>query len=64
MVGLVKEEPLGISVGNTNRSLVGSRKAISYHEKYLKNATGIDDRAKEGADYGNLGSAYQSLGNQ
>ena len=35
---------------------------MDYHEKDLKIATEIDDRAGEGRAYGNLGNAYQSLG--
>ena len=37
-------------------------KAIQYHEKRLKIAKEIGDRAGEGGAYGNLGIAYQSLG--
>ena len=37
-------------------------KAIQYHEKHLKIAKEIGDRAGEGGAYGNLGNAYQSLG--
>ena len=37
-------------------------KAIEYHEKLLKIAIEIGDRAGEGAAYGNLGNAYDSLG--
>ncbi|XP_074611125.1 uncharacterized protein LOC141865723 [Acropora palmata] len=37
-------------------------KAIQYHEKHLKIAKEIGDRAGEGRAYGNLGNAYQSLG--
>ena len=37
-------------------------KAIQYHEKHLKIAKEIGDRAGEGRAYGNLGLAYQSLG--
>ena len=37
-------------------------KAIKYHEKDLKIAKEIGDRAGEGGAYGNIGNAYQSLG--
>ena len=37
-------------------------KSIEYHEKCLKIAKEIGDRAGEGRAYGNLGNAYQSLG--
>ena len=36
-------------------------KAIEYHEKHLKIAKEIGDRAGEGRTYGNLGNAYHSL---
>ena len=36
-------------------------KAIVYHEKRLKIAKEIGDRAGEGKAQGNLGNAYQSL---
>ena len=35
--------------------------ATEYHEKYLKIAQEISDRAGEGRAYGNLGNAYWSL---
>ncbi|XP_044183620.1 tetratricopeptide repeat protein 28-like, partial [Acropora millepora] len=38
------------------------QKAIEHHEKDLKIAKEIGDRAGEGRAYGNLGKAYQSLG--
>ena len=38
------------------------RKAIEYHEKDLKLAIEIGDRAREGGAYGNLGNAYYSQG--
>ena len=38
-----------------------NQKAIEYHEKLLKLAKEIGDRAGEGAAYGNLGNAYDSL---
>ena len=37
-------------------------KAIQYHEKDLKIAKESGDRAGEGRAYGNLGIAYDSLG--
>ncbi|XP_067047458.1 tetratricopeptide repeat protein 28-like [Acropora muricata] len=39
------------------------QKAIEYYEKRLKIAIEIGDRGGEGRAYGNLGNAYQSLGN-
>ena len=38
------------------------RKAIEYHERYLKISTEVGDRAGEGGAYGNLGVAYDCLG--
>ena len=38
------------------------KKALKYHEKDLKIAKEIGDRAGEGKAYGNLGIAYNSLG--
>ena len=38
------------------------RQAIEYHEKSLKLAIKIGDRAGEGTAYGNLGNAYIPLG--
>ena len=35
---------------------------MEYYEKHLTNAKEIGDRAGEGQAYGNLGNAYQSLG--
>ena len=43
-------------------SLGDFRKAIEYHEKHLKIAIEIGDRAGEGRAYGNLGNPYFSLG--
>ena len=37
-------------------------KAVEYHEKLLKTAIEIGDRAGEGAAYGNLGNAYRLTG--
>ena len=37
------------------------RKALEYHEKHLKIAQEMGDRAGEGSAYGNLGNAYWSL---
>ena len=36
---------------------------MEYHEKHLKIAIEIGDRAGEGGAYGHLGNAYRSLGN-
>ena len=43
------------------QSLGDYRKPIEHHEKDLKIARESGDRAVEGAAYGNLGNAYQSL---
>ena len=51
-----------ISVMLTYASLGDYQKAIEYHEKHLKIAIEIGDRAGEGRAYGNLGNAYHSLG--
>ena len=36
------------NIGNDYKSLGDFRKAIEYHEKYLKSAIEIGDRAREG----------------
>ena len=36
--------------------------AANYHEKDLKIKREIGNRAREGGAYGNLGNAYESLG--
>ena len=41
-------------------SLGDIRKAIEYHEKHLKIAIEIGDRAGEGRAYGNLGNAFMT----
>ena len=38
------------------------RKRIEYHEQQLSIAKDVSDRAGQGRAYGNLGNAYQSLG--
>ena len=43
-------------------SMDAYRKAIEKHEKDLKIAIEKSDRGGEGGAYGNLGNAYQSLG--
>ena len=48
MIGPEKDEPMEISVMLTD-SLGDIRKAIEYHEKHLKIAKEIDDRAGKGA---------------
>ena len=48
--------------GNCYKLLGDFQKAIEYHEKRLKIAIEIGDRAEEGRAYGNLGSAHKSLG--
>ena len=42
---------------NAYMSLGDYRKAIEYHEEYLKTAVEIGDRGGEGGAYGNLGNA-------
>ena len=44
----------------TSSGRCAHEKAIEYHEKRLKNAKEIGDRAREGAAYGSLGIAYDS----
>ena len=51
---------MAISVLLTTHWVI-SRKAIEYHEKHLKIAIEIGDRAGEGRAYANLGSDYGSL---
>ena len=46
------------NLGNAFYSLGDLRKAIEYHEKRLKIAIEIGDRAGEEGAYGNLGNAY------
>ena len=60
MIGADKEEHMEISLMLSN--LCDYRNAIDYFKKYLKIANEIGDRAGEGAAYGNLGAAFQSLG--
>ena len=50
------------NLGNAYQSLGEYRKAIEYHEKFLKIVIEIGDRGGEGAAYGNLGNTYRSLG--
>ena len=47
-----------MEISNAYQSLGDYRKAIEYHEKRLKIAIEIGDRAGEGRAYGNLGNAY------
>ena len=44
------------------QSLGDHRKALEYHEKQLKIAIEIGDRAREGTAYGNLSYTHRSLG--
>ena len=46
---------------NAYDSLGDYQKAIEYHEKHLKIAKEIGDRAGEGGAYGNLGNAYSVM---
>ncbi|KAL9963813.1 hypothetical protein ACROYT_G027358 [Oculina patagonica] len=50
------------NLSNTYYSLGDFKKAIEYHERHLKIAKEVGDRAGEGKSYGNLGNAYRSLG--
>ena len=52
-----KDEPMEISVTLTIH-WVTIRKAIEYHEKDLKIAIEIGDRAGEGRAYHNIGNGY------
>ena len=61
MIGPEKDEPYG-NLGNAFVSLGDFRKAIEHHEKRLKIAIEIGDRAGEGGAYGNLSNAFYSLG--
>ena len=49
-------------MGNDYNSLGDFRKAIEYHERYLKISKAVGNMAGEGKAYGNLGNAYYSLG--
>ena len=60
MIGKEKEEPYG-NLGIAYQSLDDYRKAIQCHEKHLKIALELGDRAGEGIAYENLGLAYKSL---
>ena len=51
MIGPEKEETMEISVMPTYHSMGDLRKAMEYHEKSLKIAKEIGDRAGEGAAY-------------
>ncbi|XP_044170333.1 tetratricopeptide repeat protein 28-like [Acropora millepora] len=67
MIVVEKEEPMEISgmpygsLGNAYDSLGDFRKAVEYHEKQLKIAIEIGDRAGEGRACYNIGNAYSSL---
>ena len=50
------------NLGNAYKSLGDYKKAIEYHQKQLKIAKEIGDRAGEVAAYENLRNACQSLG--
>ena len=50
------------NLGNAYDSLGDFQKAIEYHEKHMKIAIEIGDRAGEGAASANMGIAYKSLG--
>ena len=61
MIGSEKEDLIEISVMLTSHS-VTTEKPLSIIKKHLKIAEEIGDRAGERRAYGNLGNAYQSLG--
>ena len=44
------------------KSHINSKEEIKYHNQQLSIAKELGDRAREGRAYGNLGNAYQSLG--
>jgi len=46
----------------TYKSHINSKEDIKYHNQQLSIAKELGDRAGEGRAYGNLGNAYQSLG--
>ena len=50
------------NLGNAYHSLGDFKTAIDYHERQLKIATELGDKAGEGNAYGNLGNAHDSLG--
>ena len=50
------------NLGNAYHCLGDFKKAIDYHERYLKIAKEVRDRAGEGRSYANLGNNYHSLG--
>ncbi|XP_066022690.1 tetratricopeptide repeat protein 28-like [Pocillopora verrucosa] len=50
------------SLGNAYHRLGDFKKAIEYHNLYLKIAKEVGDKHGEGGAYGNLGNAYDSLG--
>jgi len=47
---------------NVSKHLTGSKRAIEYHERHLKLAKEVEDRAGEGNSNANLDNAYDSLG--
>ena len=61
MIGPEKDGAYG-NLGNAYFSLGKFQKALEYHEKHLKIAIAIGDRAGQGRAYGSLGNAYNSLG--
>ena len=50
------------ALGIAYYSLGDFRKAIEYHERYLKISKEVRDRVGEGGAYRNLGIAYTNLG--
>ena len=50
------------NLGNACHSLGDFKTAIDYHERQLKIATELGDKAGEGYAYGNLGNAHHRLG--
>ena len=46
----------------THESLGDFKQAVMYRNQDLSIAKELGDRAGEGSSYGNLGNAYQSLG--
>ena len=62
MIGPDKEERMELSVVLVVHRVTSEKLLNLMHEKHFKIAIEIGDRAGERGGYGNLGSAYQSLG--
>ena len=62
MIGPDKEERMELSVVLVVHWVTSEKLLNLMHEKHFKIAIEIGDRAGEGGAYGNLATAYQSLG--